>query len=170
MAKNNNKPNVETAESTLQAKSNTLKALKENSELCYKVKVLLYDLRNISTDHASEMRTLSTVDELYINIPYFTSSKTMQIKTATLENSSLTVEEAIKEKLVGFFDKRKASGDSRPCGPHDMAPIYESVFEINQNELKEERFSSRLRRSGLGNMPEREVPATSKKKNGKKVG
>lgn len=60
------------------------------------------------------------------------------------------MEEAIHERLVGFFDKRRASGDSRPCGPHDMAPIYEKVFNIEPSELRNEHFLSRLRRSGLG--------------------
>lgn len=48
-----------------------------------------------------------------------------------------TVEEAIKERMAGFFDKRRASGDSRLCGPHDMAPIYEKVFNIEPSEFWE---------------------------------
>lgn len=56
---------------------------------------------------------------------------------------SSTVEEAIKESLAGLFDKRIASGDSRPCGPHDMAPIYEKVFNVEPSELREESFLSR---------------------------
>lgn len=63
-----------------------------------------------------------------------------------------TVEGAIKERLAGFFDKRRASGDSRPCGPHDMAPICEKVFNIEPSELRDERFLSRLRRPRLGDL------------------
>lgn len=61
----------------------------------------------------------------------------------------MTIEEAIKHKLTNFFNKRRASGDSRPCGPHDMAPIYKKVFEISHAEIQDPRFLARLRRSGL---------------------
>ena len=81
---------------------------------------------------------------------------------------SKTVEEAIKEMLAGFFDKRRASGDSRPCGPHDMAPIYEKVFNIESSELRDERFLSRLRRSGLGDSLPKENEIQKETKKGKK--
>ena len=65
-------------------------------------------------------------------------------------NKDATVEEVIHTRLSNFFDKRKASGDARPCGPHDMLPIYLSVFNIGKEGLVGDRFLSRLRRSGLG--------------------
>lgn len=65
-------------------------------------------------------------------------------------NQDATIEEVIHTRLSNFFNKRKASGDSRPCGPHDMLPVYLSVFSVGKEELKDERFLSRLRRSGLG--------------------
>jgi hypothetical protein len=61
----------------------------------------------------------------------------------------VTVEEAIKRCLENFFEKRRASGDARPCGPHDIGPIYLAVLGISKEELKDERFLSRLRRAGL---------------------
>lgn len=61
----------------------------------------------------------------------------------------MTIEEAIKSCLQNFFEKRRASGDARPCGPHDMGPIYAAVFGIAKEELKDEKFLSRLRRAGL---------------------
>lgn len=64
-------------------------------------------------------------------------------------NAGVTVEEAIHHRLIDFLDKRKASGDATPCGPHEMVPIYGGIFEIQVEELKDERFLSRLRRSGL---------------------
>ena len=70
-------------------------------------------------------------------------------KTSTLDKDA-TVEEVIHTRLTNFFDKRKASGDARPCGPHDMLPIYLSVFGVGKEGLKDDRFLSRLRRSGLG--------------------
>lgn len=81
---------------------------------------------------------------------------------------SKTVEEAIKEGLAGVFDKRRASGDSRPCGPHDMAPIYEEVFGIEPSELRDERFLSRVRRSGLGESPPKEKETHKESIRGKK--
>lgn len=62
----------------------------------------------------------------------------------------LTIEEAITSCLKNFFAKRRASGDARPCGPHDMGPVYKTVFGITTAELKDEKFLSRLRRTGLG--------------------
>ncbi len=83
--------------------------------------------------------------------------------------SSVTVEDAIKGRLVGFFEKR-ASGDSRPCGPYDIAPIYESMLGIDKSELEDEKFLGRLRRSGLGETGENEKAngGGEEKKKGKK--
>ena len=171
----------------------TLSDLKQNAQVWYKIHVLLYDICNIATDHSSEMRTLSTTDELYISSPYFTPSESALIKATVIEYKEAvpntddpnkievqtdqdgdadavvvrkTIEEAIKERLSGFFDKRRASGDARPCGPHDMAPVYESIFGISRSELQDERFLSRLRRSGLGGLQgkeENEIPDGRKK-------
>ncbi|KFY84397.1 hypothetical protein V500_09345 [Pseudogymnoascus sp. VKM F-4518 (FW-2643)] len=70
---------------------------------------------------------------------------------------TLTIEEAITSCLQNFFAKRRASGDARPCGPHDMAPIYKAVFGITTDELKNEKFLSRLRRTGLGQSNQKTV-------------
>nr|ANM86662.1 putative zinc c6 transcription factor [Cladonia uncialis subsp. uncialis]AUW30901.1 zinc C6 transcription factor [Cladonia uncialis subsp. uncialis] len=70
--------------------------------------------------------------------------------TSSTLNNDATVEEVIHNRLSNFFNKRKASGDARPCGPHDMLPIYLSVFSVGKEELKDNRFLSRLKRSGLG--------------------
>ncbi|OBT63326.1 hypothetical protein VE03_07203 [Pseudogymnoascus sp. 23342-1-I1] len=82
----------------------------------------------------------------------------------------LTVEDAITSCLQNFF-ARRASGDARPCGPHDMGPIYKAVFGIITEELKNEKFLSRLRRTGLGHLNEKtmndEVNRKQKKKGGK---
>lgn len=63
---------------------------------------------------------------------------------------TMTIENAIQSCLQSFFEKRRASGDARPCGPHDMGPIYQAVFGITKEDLKNEQFLSRLRRTGLG--------------------
>jgi hypothetical protein len=81
-----------------------------------------------------------------------------------------TVEDAIRERLRTFYDKRKASGDFGPCGPHDMAPVYLSVLGIPCGELEDERFLGRLRRSGLDEAREQQEERgnTDKKQKGKK--
>jgi hypothetical protein len=134
----------------------TLSQLRKKEQLWYKIHVLLYDLRNIKTDHASEMRTLSTTDELYISSPYFSEAEAAQTKSALIIDAEnigdkpSTVEEFIKTQLETFFEKRRASGDARPCGPHDLAPIYEKAFGIEHTVLQDEKLLARLRRSGLG--------------------
>lgn len=64
-----------------------------------------------------------------------------------------TIEEAIKIRLANFYDKRKASGDFRPCGSHDMVCLfiweYLGVFGIEKRELEDKRFLGRLRRMGF---------------------
>ena len=167
----------------------TLDTVKEDPVLLYRIRVLLYDLRNMATDRNSENRTLSTTDELYISAPYFTPAQARIIKSAVVqehhpselnaeedenatdlvENLDMvgkprSIEEAIKGRLVNFFEKRRASGDARPCGPHDMAPIYESVFRIEQSELKDEKFLARLRRCGLDDSSEVKQKEDKKKR------
>jgi hypothetical protein len=134
------------AEQALQGNKPALSNLKQDSNLWYKVHVLLYDLRNIKSDRFTESRSLGTTDELYTSGPYFTPSEAACIKETIIEvttdteertiatdtensdvilpiKDSKTIEEAIKERLAGFYDKRRASGDSRPCGPHDIPSI-----------------------------------------------
>ena len=168
---------------------NTLETVKEDPALLYRLRVLLYDLRNMATDRTSENRTLSTTDELYISGPYFTPAQAQIVKTAVVQELQPTessveedgvlnnkvenpdmfskpkpIEEAIKDRLVNFFEKRRASGDARPCGPHDMAPTYESVFKIEQSELEDEKFLARLRRCGLEDSSEAKQKESKKKK------
>lgn len=74
-----------------------------------------------------------------------------------VQTQSITVEQALYYKLANFLDKRKASGDARPCGPHDMVPIYSTIFGVTKEELRDERFLGRLRRSGVGDSSVRTV-------------
>ncbi|KAI4867208.1 putative C6 transcription factor [Hypoxylon rubiginosum] len=143
-----------------------------DSNLGYKIRVLLYDFRNVRTDHASQERLSLTVDPLYISSPYFTQEEAACVRAATVDTytennedpdardpennekaipipQSKTVEDMLHTKFAKFLEKRRASGDSRPCGPHDMAPIYESIFGISQTKLEDENFLCRLRKSGL---------------------
>lgn len=143
--------------------------LKTDTNLGYKLRVLLYDLRNMVKDRSSEARTLATTHPTYISGPYFTPDEADLVRNTVVilinedENqegettkggdpcpSETTVEQAIHTRLANFFEKRLASGDARPCGPHDMAPIYEGLFGISKEELQDdEKVLSRLRRCGL---------------------
>lgn len=169
MAKRDRKPAVQSDQSfssntKATETTTTLSAIRRDANLRYQIQVLLYDISNVALNPSSEKRISSTTHELYISTPYFTDSEAVRIRTALIDDAleeieglgreaqkeDITVEEAIHKCLSGFFDKRKAGGDARPCGPHDMIPIYTNIFGISKDELKSERFLNRLRRSGVG--------------------
>jgi hypothetical protein len=152
----------------------TVAELRADRDLWYRICVLIYDLRNLAKDNNAENRILCTTDELYISTPYFSSDEAARIKVAMIESTlpyptppselegwadeldelppppqATSIEHAITISLANFFEKRRASGDPRPCGPHDMAPIYQRVFGVDRTKIEDERFLSRLRRSGL---------------------
>ncbi|KAG9251949.1 uncharacterized protein F5Z01DRAFT_258597 [Emericellopsis atlantica] len=60
-----------------------------------------------------------------------------------------TFDSVVRSLLSNFIDKRRASGDARPCGPHQLAPLYASLFGIDLKETQDERFLGRLRRAGV---------------------
>ncbi|KAL8950364.1 MAG: hypothetical protein Q9222_003598 [Ikaeria aurantiellina] len=166
----------------------SLSQLRENPDIWYRVQVLLHDLKNVGNDILSEKRLLTTTNELYISTPYFTEAEAAQILSAVVEPGSLseesidfpssppkaTIQDTIHEGLASFFEKRKASGDSRPCGPHDMLPIYLDVFNLQRKDLQDEKFLGRVRRSGLGDptpkSAESSTDATSRPTNVEKKG
>ncbi|RYP15897.1 hypothetical protein DL765_005431 [Monosporascus sp. GIB2] len=110
-------------------------ALKSDPNLGYKIKVVLHDLRNLAKDRAAEQRAQSTTDELYISGPCSTSEEAARVRSAVVGNAPIDsreerrerrlpvdidgpgAEEAIKSSLANFFEKRRASGDARFCGP-----------------------------------------------------
>lgn len=130
--------------------SYTLSELRNDQDIGYKIRVLIYDLRNMTKDKACENRTLQTTDALYISGPYFSDDEATAVKSTIVDSSAgISLEQAISKNLETFFEKRRASGDCRPCGPHDMVPVYLSCFGIDKAEIEDDRFISRLRRSGL---------------------
>ncbi|CZT18768.1 uncharacterized protein RCC_04612 [Ramularia collo-cygni] len=148
MAKSKGKNKVKNdqkTESTAAATSPlTLSELRQNGGLWYKVLVLIYDFQH-QKDAVSKRRTDATVDSTYISAPYFTPEEAEVVKT-TLVDDSVTIVEAIHTALGSFTDKREASGDYRPCGPHDMVPAFLSCFGIDKAEIADERFVSRVAR------------------------
>ncbi|KXH41265.1 hypothetical protein CNYM01_04624 [Colletotrichum nymphaeae SA-01] len=145
--------------------------------LGYKIRVLIHDFLKESKEPDAQRRIDSTTEVNYISGPYFDQEQAKQVKEATVdvelqistsaatqdnhegdENeerdsrvriSGLTVEEAIETVMNGFLDERRASGDARPCGPHDLAPMYAALFGKQLLELQSPRFLRRLRRSGV---------------------
>ncbi|KAI1324073.1 hypothetical protein F5Y16DRAFT_323916 [Xylariaceae sp. FL0255] len=89
---------------------------------------------------ASQKRAVSTATS---------SAGRAQISNAQETISQISVEEVIQLRWQNFFEKRRASGDARPCGPHDLAPAYLRVFGVSVEELSDEKFLSRFRRMGL---------------------
>lgn len=159
---------------TQDAALKTTTAIASDQILGFKVRVLLYDFTSIATDPNSERRINKTTDEHYISSPYFTHAEVDAIKAAKVdlvidapmgfgethtgeENTESNHEElegasfdtALRKLLERFIEKRRASGDSRPCGPHHLAPMYASLFGIDLNEVKEENFLRRLRKGGI---------------------
>ena len=169
-----------------------LDELRQQTNLWYRLLVLLYDLNNVANDPASEKRICSTTNELYISESYFTMAEASRIHSAmvgiifdesidafdaaadtevvigridkleaddlpilnddvaagratddratakaiTAEEPTVegvTVEDEIHCKLRNFFEKRRASGDARPCGAHDLLLIYLQVFNIHKD-------------------------------------
>lgn len=176
MGKSRAKRECEGKQDKQELSSTTIAAIKDDAELWYKIKVLVYDLKHMNKNPTSQKRTLATTNELYISGPYFSTQEALRILEAivdpetaqsvelpaeydeepdetsrrpTLDDTPQTVEQVIKARLSNFFEKRRASGDSRPCGPHDMAPIYQRVFQISTEELEDEKFISRVNRSGV---------------------
>lgn len=105
----------------------------------------------MSKDKTSENRTLQTTESLYISSPYFSINEATAIKAVVVDaaGSPTSLEQAITISLQNFFEKRRASGDWRPCGPHDLVPLYLACFGMERAEIEEEKFVSRVRRSGL---------------------
>lgn len=73
----------------------------------------------------------------------------LETREATEIIRGKTLEAATRVVLQNFFEKRRASGDGRPCGPHHLAPLYASLFGIDMAETQDSKFLNRLRRAGV---------------------
>ncbi|KAK1525191.1 UMTA methyltransferase [Colletotrichum abscissum] len=149
----------------------TTSSINADPILGYKIRVLILDFLRKAKDPEAQRRIDSTTEVNYISGPYFDQEQAKRVREATVdvelqisisaatqdnhegdENeernprvriSGLTVEEAIETVMNGFLDERRASGDTKPCGPHDLAPIYAALFGIHLLELQSHQFLSR---------------------------
>ena len=55
-------------------------------------------------------------------------------------DARITVDQALHYELAKFLEKRKDSGDTRPCGPQDMVSISSSTLQKAKQGLKDEGF------------------------------
>lgn len=148
-----NRPATPADKKSDQTPLETLEDLRNNPDLWYKSRVLVYDLHNMSKDKTCEKRTLQTTDSSYISEPYFTADEAAAVRAIRAshdDGAQMTLRESISTELKNFFEKRRASGDCRPCGPHDLGPVYLSCFGMEKADIQDEKFVSRVRRSGLG--------------------
>ena len=153
----------------------TLSSLRQDTDLWYRICVLLNDLSTVWDDPLAERCLSKTTHELYISAPYFSEFDAVKVLTTQIQNTvevattedqwasgfqetplssseMTTLEEAIHDRWARFVAMRRASGNSRPAGPHHMLPIYMSVLGIKKEELKDGRFLSRLWRYGPGDL------------------
>lgn len=117
---------------TQSAASRTLESITKDNDMKFRICALIFDLRN-ATDQTSQTRLSSTTDPTYISMPYFSDNDANLVRSALIDDS--TVEQAISLRFRNFGEKRTASGDFRPCGPHDMVPVYMEVFGIEPEDL-----------------------------------
>jgi hypothetical protein len=131
----------------------TIQDLRNTHSLWYKIHVFVYDLRNFKVRADCQSRLDSIVDASYLGTPYFKQEEVDMLK-ATKVNGEMTLEAAIRntlnERLERRMKKRVESGDYRVCAAHDLAPIFETAFNIKPKDLaKDNVFLSLLENSGL---------------------
>ncbi|WKT40981.1 hypothetical protein QSH57_005787 [Fusarium oxysporum f. sp. vasinfectum] len=171
MGKKKSKNNSTEAASRAPANAlTTTSTIVADPKLGYRIRVLLHDFLNVAKDSRSEKRLNSTIDEHYISAPYFDEGQAAMVKAAIIDvdlvkhaeaadtedidrylvsQQGMSFETAVRTLLGSFLDKRRASGDARPCGPHHLAPLYAKFFGIDLEELKEDKFLGGLRRAGI---------------------
>lgn len=115
------------ADPVLDSSPLTLRELQMESNIWYKLHVLLYDLRHFEQSSICQTRLETVVDPSYLGEPYFNRDEAEKIKATQIdhENKTLSVliEETLNERLNRRMKKRVDSGDYRVCAAHDVAPI-----------------------------------------------
>ncbi|KAM5434677.1 hypothetical protein MferCBS31731_006623 [Microsporum ferrugineum] len=114
--------------------------IRSRKSLWYRLHVYVYDLRNFRTDSAARDRLDSIVDITYLGKPYFNEEE-VEILKNSISNSSGSetlaqkIESTLDERLNRRIKKRVESSDFRVCAAHDLAPIFEAVFDIHPKKL-----------------------------------
>ncbi|EJP66230.1 uncharacterized protein BBA_04723 [Beauveria bassiana ARSEF 2860] len=141
------------------------------------MRLLIHDFINVEKDANAARRINSTTHPHYISLPYFDQQQADAVKAAVVDTISAVEQEqeqgqgqeqehlavlasipsqqgqrfdaALAAFFQNFFDKRRASGDARPCGPHNLAPVYALLFGIDKKELDSPQFQSRIRKERI---------------------
>ena len=134
-----------------------LPELMMDSNIWYKIHVLLYDLRHFDESNVSRSRLETVIDPSYLGEPYFNSDEVEKIKGAHLEGGrtmAALIEETLNERLNRRIKKRAESGDYRVCAANDVAPILEKALGIKPKDLKRNKtFMDTMTANGLHLMP-----------------
>ncbi|OHE95620.1 methyltransferase domain-containing protein [Colletotrichum orchidophilum] len=133
----------------------TTSSISADPVLGHRVVILIHNFLQSAKEPDAQRRMDAKADVNYMSGPHFdedhvkkvgestmnvefptTTTTTTQVNYddeneeshAKLKIKGLSVDDAIKTLMKGFLDKRRASRDSRCCGSHDVAPIYEAFF------------------------------------------
>jgi len=135
----------------------SLPELKRNSNIWYRIHVLLYDLRHFEQSNVSRSRLETVVDPSYLGEPYFNQDEAEEIKGTHLNGDkamSALIEEILNERLNRRMKKRVESGDYRVCAAHDVAPILEKALGIKPKDLeRDQAFLDTMSAHGLDLKP-----------------
>jgi hypothetical protein len=130
--------------------------LQQNPVLLYKIHVFVYNLRKLDTKKHKKSRARLELlsDASYIAMPYFTDQEATMLKTLIVNTDNKSLEEGIQQalqlRLKERAKKSKETGDCRVCAAHDLAPVFERVFQINPKELASSpEFLAVLESAGL---------------------
>jgi hypothetical protein len=131
----------------------TIQELQKNKTLWYKLHVFIYDLRNFREMPTSHNRLDSIIDASYIGFPYFTEEE-VQIIKSTIVQGEHTLEKVIQETLEERLERREKKNKERKCwrgcAAHDLAPVFEKMYNIDYKQLaKDGEFLSLMKRLGF---------------------
>ncbi|KAI4279950.1 MAG: hypothetical protein L6R38_004841 [Xanthoria sp. 2 TBL-2021] len=131
-----------------------IQSLQSDAQCWHKIKILLFDLRNLDERMDSKARLDLVTDRSYISAPYFTPSEIKAIKSFVPDGGESTLEQLILSALETKLERRKkkqlANGDYRVCASHDLAPVFEKAFGVRPKDLaKDKKFVKALTKDGL---------------------
>jgi len=122
------------------------------NNLWYRIHVFVHDLRRFKDNETSRTRLDSIADPSYIGAPYFTAEEAATLKATVVDGEKTlarVLEETLDRKLETRMKKRVESGDFRVCAAHDLAPVFEKTFNINEKQLAKNGRFQKLLKGGL---------------------